>query len=128
MAAKNQHVLPHPDGWAVQGEGSRRATKVFVSKQDAIDAALEIAKSLGSKMLVHGANGQIFFRPEISPEREAKIRKAVREVSGLAEGPVAEVQLDKGKPVTVSATRQRALKEYREQPKTGRKSSPRSRP
>lgn len=78
MAAKDQHVVPHQKGWAVCGEGSRRATQVFASKQDAIDRAIEIARALGSKMRVHGSSGQIFQRPDISPHREAKIRRAVR--------------------------------------------------
>ena len=25
---KNQHVVKHPDGWAVKGEGNSKATKV----------------------------------------------------------------------------------------------------
>jgi hypothetical protein len=79
MTAKNQHVVPHDGGWAVRGEGSRRATQVFTSKQEAIDRAIELARGLGSKMLVHGSVGQIFQRPDISPEREAMIRRAVRE-------------------------------------------------
>ena len=28
MAGKNQHVVPHADGWAVKGAGNQRATSV----------------------------------------------------------------------------------------------------
>ena len=39
MAGKNQHVVPHLDGWAVKGAGNQRATSVHDTQQQAIDAA-----------------------------------------------------------------------------------------
>ena len=32
---KNQHVVPHGDGWAVRGEGNERATSVHVTQSEA---------------------------------------------------------------------------------------------
>ncbi|MCB0589002.1 MAG: DUF2188 domain-containing protein, partial [Phaeodactylibacter sp.] len=32
----NQHVVPHPEGWAVKGEGNERYTAVFDYQEDAI--------------------------------------------------------------------------------------------
>ena len=46
---KNQHVVPHGNGWADRGEGNERAT----------DAAREIATNQQSEVLIHGRNGQI---------------------------------------------------------------------
>jgi Uncharacterized protein conserved in bacteria (DUF2188) len=59
MSKKNQHVVPHSDGWAVKGAGNRHATSVHQTQQEAIATARTIAINQGSEMLVHGRNGQI---------------------------------------------------------------------
>lgn len=56
---KNQHVVKHPDGWAVKGAGSVRATKVASTQSEAIEVAKEIARNQNSELLVHGRNGKI---------------------------------------------------------------------
>lgn len=56
---KNQHVVKHPDGWAVKGAGNNKATKVAETQQEAIDIAKNIAKNQHSEMLIHGRNGRI---------------------------------------------------------------------
>ena len=45
MTSKNQHVVPHQDGWAVKGEGNQRATSVHDTQQQAFDAARQIARN-----------------------------------------------------------------------------------
>lgn len=59
MAHKNQHVVPHAEGWAVRGAGNGRATSVHVTQAQAIEAAREIARNQQSELLIHGRNGQI---------------------------------------------------------------------
>ena len=59
MANKNQHVVPHPQGWAVKGEGNQKASSVHSTQREAIGAAREIARNQGSEMLIHGVNGRI---------------------------------------------------------------------
>lgn len=59
MSGKNQHVVPHPDGWAVKGAGNQRATGVHTTQADAIQSAREIAQNKSSEMLIHGKNGRI---------------------------------------------------------------------
>ncbi|NER83913.1 MAG: DUF2188 domain-containing protein [Leptolyngbya sp. SIO1D8] len=56
---KNQHVVPHPDGWAVKAEGAGRATRVTETQREAMEIAREIAKNQGSERIVHGENGRI---------------------------------------------------------------------
>ncbi len=56
---KNQHVLPHPDGWQVKGEGSARATIVTPTQAEAIKVGREIAMNNRSELMIHGQNGQI---------------------------------------------------------------------
>ena len=56
---KNQHVVPHPDGWAVKAAGADRATRVTETQREAMEIAREIAKNQGSERIVHGENGRI---------------------------------------------------------------------
>ena len=56
MAGKNQHVVPHPRGWAVRGAGNQCATSVHPTQGEAIDEARRIALNQESEMLVHGRN------------------------------------------------------------------------
>ncbi|MDC9499228.1 MULTISPECIES: DUF2188 domain-containing protein [unclassified Pseudoalteromonas] len=56
---KNQHVVKHPDGWAVKGAGNSKATKVIRTQQEAIDVAEQIAKNQQSDTKVHGRDGKI---------------------------------------------------------------------
>lgn len=56
---KNQHVVPHPEGWAVKAEGSERATRVTETQREAMEIAREIAQNQGSERIVHGENGRI---------------------------------------------------------------------
>ena len=59
MTKKNQHVVPHPRGWAVKSAGNSRATSVHGTQREAVAAAREIAMRRGSEMLVHGKDGRI---------------------------------------------------------------------
>lgn len=56
---KNQHVVRHPEGWAVRGAGNERVTRVTDAQRDAIQIAREIAQNQQSELLIHGRNGQI---------------------------------------------------------------------
>lgn len=56
---KNQHVVKHPNGWAVKGEGNNKATKVTKTQAEAIKVAENIAKIQQSDTKIHGQNGKI---------------------------------------------------------------------
>jgi len=56
---KNQHVVKHPKGWAVKGEGNSRATKVTSTQFEAIGVAQNIARNQQSDTKIHGQNGKI---------------------------------------------------------------------
>jgi hypothetical protein len=56
---KNQHVVKHPEGWAVKGAGNEKATKVTPTQKEAIDVAKGIAKNQHSEVVIHGENGKI---------------------------------------------------------------------
>ncbi|EIM1709178.1 DUF2188 domain-containing protein [Aeromonas caviae] len=59
MAGKNQHVVPHENGWAVKGEGNQKATSVHNTQQQAIDAARDIARNQQSELVIHRPDGRI---------------------------------------------------------------------
>ncbi|OZS43031.1 DUF2188 domain-containing protein [Photobacterium sanguinicancri] len=56
---KNQHVVKHPDGWAVKGAGNSKATKVSKTQQEAIDVAERIARNQRTDTKIHGRDGKI---------------------------------------------------------------------
>jgi hypothetical protein len=56
---KNQHVVPHPEGWAVKGEGNSKATKITGTQQQAIDYGRQVATNQNSELLIHGKDGKI---------------------------------------------------------------------
>lgn len=56
---KNQHVVKHPDGWAVKGEGNSKATKVTQTQAEAIGVAEDIARNQQSDTKIHGTDGKI---------------------------------------------------------------------
>ena len=56
---KNQHVVPHGDGWAVRSEGNERVTSVHDTQSEAIEAARETAINQHSELFIHRPNGQI---------------------------------------------------------------------
>lgn len=59
MSGKNQHVVPHADGWAVKGAGNQRATSVHETQAEAASAARDIAKNNGVELFIHNRQGQI---------------------------------------------------------------------
>lgn len=59
MSRRNQHVVPHANGWAVQGAGNSRATAVHPAQAQATAHARSIAQNQQSELLIHGRNGQI---------------------------------------------------------------------
>jgi uncharacterized protein YdaT len=56
---KNQHVVPHEEGWAVRGEGNSRVTSIHDTQSQAIDAGRTISQNQHSELVIHRANGQI---------------------------------------------------------------------
>jgi len=59
MIGKNQHVVPHKDGWAVKGAGNQKATRVVSTQREAINIAQDIARNQHSDTKIHGENGRI---------------------------------------------------------------------
>jgi len=59
MTKKNQHVVPHKNGWAVRGAGNSKATSIHRTQREAIDVGRSIAKNQKSELLIHSREGQI---------------------------------------------------------------------
>jgi uncharacterized protein YdaT len=56
---KDQHVVPHEDGWAVRGEGNQRVTSVHDTQGEATERAREIARNQRSEVVIHRRDGTI---------------------------------------------------------------------
>ncbi|MEX1020596.1 MAG: DUF2188 domain-containing protein [Litorilinea sp.] len=52
-----QHVVPHPDGWAVMRLDASKPTLVTDVKQEAITRAREIAKNQKTVLVIHTQDG-----------------------------------------------------------------------
>lgn len=52
-------VSPHPDGWANQKAGSKRATSVHPIKKEAEQSAREQSRKEGSELVIQNKNGRI---------------------------------------------------------------------
>ncbi|MCB0547505.1 MAG: DUF2188 domain-containing protein [Phaeodactylibacter sp.] len=55
----HQHVVPHPEGWAVKGEGNERYTAIYNYQDDAIERARDIARNYKSDVIIHRKDGTI---------------------------------------------------------------------
>ncbi len=55
----NQHVVPHPDGWAIKGEGNEKYTAIFDYQDQAIERAKDIAYNYKSSVIIHRKDGTI---------------------------------------------------------------------
>jgi uncharacterized protein YdaT len=73
---KPQHVVKHPDGWAVRGEGNSKVTRVTDTQGAAIEVAREIAKNQQTEVVIHGRNGRIrdkdSYGPDSCPPRDTR--------------------------------------------------------
>jgi uncharacterized protein YdaT len=56
---KQQHVVPHGDGWGVKRSGSSRVTKKHNTQRDAIDHAKSIAENQKTEVVIHRRDGSI---------------------------------------------------------------------
>ena len=50
--AKNQHVVPHSEGWGVKGEGNSKVTRVFETQRDAIACGRQQAINQSSELFI----------------------------------------------------------------------------
>ncbi len=61
----NQHVVPHPEGWAIKGAGNEKYTGIFDNQKDAIERAKDIAYNYGADVIIHRKDGSI--RDRVTP-------------------------------------------------------------
>ena len=57
--AKNLHVVPNDGRWAVKTSGSKRASRVVATREEAIEVARRIARNQGADVVIHGRNGEL---------------------------------------------------------------------
>jgi hypothetical protein len=73
---KNQHVVKTDNGWGVKGAGNSRLTSEHETQQQAIKAAIPIAKNQKSEVVIHGRDGKIrdtdSYGPDPCPPKDKK--------------------------------------------------------
>lgn len=63
MANRNNiHIVQRDNGWGTLREGAQRASRVFDTQAQAIQAGREMARQGHGELLVHGQNGRIRAR------------------------------------------------------------------
>ena len=55
----NQHVVPHPEGWAVKGAGNEKYTAIYDTQDEAIERARQIAIGYRASVIIHRKDGSI---------------------------------------------------------------------
>jgi len=56
---KNIHITPRDDKWAVIGAGDERASGLYDTQREAIDAGRELARNNRSELFIHDRDGKI---------------------------------------------------------------------
>lgn len=59
MSKKGQHVVPSSNGWSVKRAGATRASSTHATQQEAIAAAIQIARNQQTELYIHGRDGRI---------------------------------------------------------------------
>ena len=58
--SKSHHVVPNgKDGWKVIKDGASRASGVYDTKNEALDAARAISQNQKTELIIHGKDGKI---------------------------------------------------------------------
>ncbi len=66
---KNIHVTHRSDGsWAVKGESDKRASGLFDTQREAIQAGREIAQNNRSELFIHDRENKIRDRDSYGPD------------------------------------------------------------
>ncbi len=59
---KQTHVIPTDNGWASKDTGNEKVSRVFSTKQEAIDWARNHSKIEGNELFIHNKDGKIANR------------------------------------------------------------------
>ncbi len=68
MTQKGQHVVPSGGKWAVRRSGAERASGVYLTQEEAVRRARELARNQGAELYIHGRDGRIRDRASYGNE------------------------------------------------------------
>jgi len=60
--AKQHHVVPKGDKWAVTTDNAKRASAIFDKKQEAVDYGRDVSRRQGTEFFIHDGKGRIAQR------------------------------------------------------------------
>jgi hypothetical protein len=59
MAKKSNHVVPSSLGWSVRKSGSQKASRIFDTKDKAVQYGRMLSKGEKTELYIHKSNGMI---------------------------------------------------------------------
>jgi hypothetical protein len=62
MEKKSNHVIPISSRWVVRKTGASRASKVFTTKENAIQYGTKLSRNEKTELYIHKKNGMIQYR------------------------------------------------------------------
>ncbi len=57
--SRDQHVIPHPSGWAVMSANGRKIGIICTSEDEAVEHGRELARRMRSVLVLHRDTGEI---------------------------------------------------------------------
>lgn len=81
---KNEHVFPQEGGWTVKREGSKKISKLFEKRKNAMEYAGIIALNDGGSVVSHKNNGQ-FKSFKDGNEIHVRMHKIAPMITGTVE-------------------------------------------
>ncbi len=72
MPKRNQFVIPHPEGWAVKKENSKRITALFDTQKDAIEYGRGLAILQHCELVIYNRQGEVRKRFNYKDPRHEK--------------------------------------------------------
>lgn len=77
MPKRHQHIVSHPQGWAVKKEGSKRVTAIFDTQKEAIEYGRELAILQHCELIIYNRQGEVRKRRDYrDPRHEKTFRQA----------------------------------------------------
>lgn len=70
MAKKSNHVVPSSSGWAVKKSGADRASKIFETKDKAVEYGRELSKNEKTELYIHKSNGMVQNKIDPNPPKD----------------------------------------------------------
>ncbi|MBW4421707.1 MAG: DUF2188 domain-containing protein [Myxacorys californica WJT36-NPBG1] len=84
MPKRNQFVVPHPEGWAVKKENSKRVTAIFETQGEAIGYERGLTIIQHCELVIYDRKGEVRKRCNYKDPRHEKAYRHANYLKALA--------------------------------------------